>query len=278
MIQGAPALFSPRFRSVLLMRSLFLAAIGFLLSITSGTAADAPVTIRWHGQSFFEVVSPAGVRIVLDPHAIENYGRISVQADLVLLSHFHNDHTQVNVVENIKKARVITGLKDEKGDGRHADWNIVDEKLKDVRVRSVGTFHDNVSGMERGKNGIFVLDVAGLRIVHLGDLGHTLTPEQVRRIGPVDVLMIPVGGVYTLNGSDAKTVVEQLKPRRYIIPMHYGTDVYDDLLPLDEFLDEQKPGTIRKYATNELTIDPKESIPKDPQIAILYWSNKKDDK
>jgi L-ascorbate metabolism protein UlaG (beta-lactamase superfamily) len=260
------------------MRRLLLAVLAMPVAFTGLAAADNPVTIRWHGQSFFEVISPEGVRIVLDPHAIENYGRISVQADLVLLSHFHNDHTQVNVVENIKKAKVITALKDDKGDGRRVEWNAVDEKRKDVRIRTVGTYHDSVGGLERGKNGVFVIDVAGLKIVHLGDLGHELTPDQVRRIGPVDVLMIPVGGVYTLNGNDAKTVVAQLKPRRYIIPMHYGTDVYDELLTAAEFLDEQKEGTVRKYAGNELTIDPKESAPKQPQIAVLYWTGKKDDK
>jgi L-ascorbate metabolism protein UlaG (beta-lactamase superfamily) len=257
-------------RSVLALAVVFAAA--------RPAAAEDPVTIRWHGQSFFEVISPAGVRVVIDPHAIENYGRISVRADLVLVSHFHNDHSQVNVVENLKKAKILNGLKDEKGDGRRVEWNNVDEKLKDVRVRTVGTFHDNVGGLERGKNSIFILDVAGLRIVHLGDLGHALTPEQLRRIGTVDVLMVPVGGTYTLNGIDANAVVEQIKPRRYVIPMHFGTDVYDDLLPPTAFLDEQKEGTVRKYGTNELTIDPKESVPKEPQVAVLYWTGKKDDK
>lgn len=263
------------------MKRTLAALAVFLLAAAAGTAADKadkPITIRWHGQSFFEVISPEGVRIVLDPHAIENYGRISVQADLILLSHFHNDHTQVNVVENVKKAKILTGLKEEKNEGRRVDWNPIDEKVKDVRVRTVGTYHDNVSGMERGKNAVFVLEIAGIKIVHLGDLGHSLTPEQLRRIGTVDVLMIPVGGVYTLNGLDAKTVVEQLKPRRYVIPMHYGTEVYSDLLPADAFLEDQKEGTIRKYTTNELTVDPKESVPKDPQIAVLRWADKKDEK
>jgi L-ascorbate metabolism protein UlaG (beta-lactamase superfamily) len=263
------------------MKRTLAALAVFLLAVQAAPAADKadkPITIRWHGQSFFEVISPAGVRIVLDPHAIENYGRISVQADLILLSHFHNDHTQVNVVENVKKAKILTGLKDEKGEGRRIEWNAIDEKVKDVRVRTVGTFHDNAGGMERGKNAVFVLDVAGVRIVHLGDLGHSLTPEQLRRIGTVDVLMVPVGGVYTLNGSEAKAVVEQLKPRHYVIPMHYATEVYNDLLTADEFLDEQKEGTVRKYTTNELTIDPKESVPKEPQIAVLRWADKKGEK
>ena len=96
--------------------------------------------------------------------------------------------------------------------------------------------------MVRGRNGIWVIEMDGLHIVHLGDLGHMLTDEQLKEIGPVDVLMIPVGGIYTLNGTDAKKVIEQLKPKRYIIPMHYGIPkVFEDLLPLDEFLDGLKP-------------------------------------
>ena len=127
----------------------------------------------------------------------------------------------------------------------------------------------------RGLNGIWVIEMDGLHIVHLGDLGHILSDEQVKQIGPVDVLMIPVGGVYTLNGSDAKKVIAQLKPRRYIIPMHYGTRVFDDLLPLDEFLDGQKPTLIKKFdATNELTIDPTAEPPREPLIAILHWEKK----
>ena len=115
----------------------------------------------------------------------------------------------------------------------------------------------------------------GLHIVHLGDLGHFLSDEQIKQIGPVDVLMIPVGGIYTLNGSDAKKVIEQLKPKRYILPMHYGTKVFDDLLPLDEFLDGQKPTLIKNFdTTNELTIDPTAAPPREPLIAILHWEKK----
>src|SRR5262249_50801014 len=154
----------------------------------------------------------------------------------------HNDHTQVGIIENAREAKIINGLKAE---GKRLDWNLIDEKFKDVRVRTVGVFHDTTFGTERGKVAVFVIEVDGLRIVHLGDLGHLLNEEQIKRIGPVDVLMIPVGGVYTINGSEAREVVKQLKPRKYILPMHYGTAVYNDLLPADEFLDEQKKVNIR---------------------------------
>jgi L-ascorbate metabolism protein UlaG (beta-lactamase superfamily) len=131
-----------------------------------------------------------------------------------------------------------------------------------------------MSGLQRGKNGVFILDVDGLRIVHLGDLGHSLSKEQLRKLGTVDVLMIPVGGVYTLNGVDAQKVVEQIKPRRYVVPMHYGTLVYSDLLDLKFFLEDQTMGTVKRFPTNELDIDPKAEPPKEPVVAILHWESR----
>src|SRR5262245_49126392 len=176
-----------------------------VLVLAASFQADKPgkVEIRWHGQSFFEVRTSKGTRIVLDPHAIEAYGRKSVEADLVLLSHLHTDHTRLDVISNRNRKEVF-GLKPV---GKRWDWNLLDETFRDVRFRTVGVYHDTVQGMERGKNAVFILEVDGLKIVHLGDLGHRLTPEQVRDIGPVDVLMVPVGGIYTLNGGEAKQVV-----------------------------------------------------------------------
>ena len=257
------------------MKRLLTALAALLLLAAAAPAAEGKkVTIRWHDQSFFEIITSAGTRIVIDPHAIEAYGRKVVSADLVLLSHFHNDHTRTEVVENLPKAKVITGLKKLDKDGRRQDWNVVNEKFKDVRVQTVGTYHDAMSGTERGKNGAFVIEADGLRIVHLGDLGHKLSDAQLKAIGEVDILMIPVGGVYTINGLDAQKVVEQLKPKRYIIPMHYGTKVYDFLLDLDKshFLDEQTMGEVKKFpTTNELVIDASAPPPKEPIIAILHW-------
>jgi L-ascorbate metabolism protein UlaG (beta-lactamase superfamily) len=231
-------------------------------------AADSKkVTLRWHGQSFFEIESSRGTRIVTDPHAIEAYGRIGVKADLVLISHLHNDHTQVDVVENRDKAKIFVGLK---SNGKKVDWNPIDETFRDVHIKSVGVYHDDAEGMERGKNAIFIIEVDGIRIVHLGDLGHLLSEAQRKKIGPVDVLLIPVGGVYTINGSQAKQVVEQLKPSKYIIPMHYGTKEFDDLLPADEFLEDQNKATIRKELSNKLIID-SDFKPADPIIEILNW-------
>ena len=241
-------------------------AAGFLIG-TASSAADTParVTIRWHGQSFFEIESSKGTHIVTDPHLIDAYGRKEVPADLVLISHEHNDHNQIAAIKNSNKAKILRGLKVA---GNRVDWNPIDETFRDVHIRSLGVYHDNAKGMQYGKNTIFILEVDGLRIVHLGDLGHLLSERTIKEIGPVDVLMIPVGGIYTLNGSDAKKVVAQLKPRQYILPMHYGTKVFDDVLPADEFLDEQK--NVEKLPTNTLVVKT-DFKPAEPVIVILDW-------
>jgi L-ascorbate metabolism protein UlaG (beta-lactamase superfamily) len=231
------------------------------------------IKIRWHGQSMFEIVTPDGTTIITDPHALDAYGRKTLKADLVLMSHFHSDHIRVDWIENIKSAKVLNALKKD-ADGKREDFNVVEEKFKDVQLQSLASYHDNASGLQRGKNGIWVMDVAGLRLVHLGDLGHTLSAGLLKKLGTVDVLMIPVGGVYTLNGIDAQKVVDQVKPKRWVLPMHYGTVVYDDLLPLKYFLDEQEEGTVVKgfKPGDGLSIDPKSPAPKKYQLGILHWN------
>ena len=124
--------------------------------------------------------------------------------------------------------------------------------------------------MERGKNSVFILEVDGLHIVHLGDLGHLLSKDQVKKIGPVDVLMIPVGGVFTINGSEAKKVVEQLKPTQYILPMHYGVKGYDALLTPEEFLEDVKEENVLR-PRDELRIDVGAKAPAQPKIVMLGW-------
>jgi L-ascorbate metabolism protein UlaG (beta-lactamase superfamily) len=132
----------------------------------------------------------------------------------------------------------------------------------------VGAYHDAKEGSERGKNAIFVIETAGLRIVHLGDLGHLLSEKEIERIGPVDVLMVPVGGVYTINGAEAKKILEQLKPRQYILPMHYGTAVYDEVMPPDEFLEDLP--NVRRSSSNQLTTN-SNFKPSQPIVLLLNW-------
>jgi L-ascorbate metabolism protein UlaG (beta-lactamase superfamily) len=257
----------------------WIAALALTAAGLTGAAAQdgRRLTLTWYGQSFFVLTTSAGTRVAFDPHGIESYGRPVVSADLVLMTHAHTDHSTLEAIENRAKATIIPGWKDagRSPTGRpRLEWNIIDQTVKDVRVRSVPSYHDEEQGLKRGINTIFCVEADGLRLVHLGDLGHVLSDEQVKKIGPVDVLLIPAGGVYTLPGSDAQKVIAQLKPRLYVVPMHYGTRVYEELLGLDEFLDGNKLPVIRKEDTNELSI-PTDLKADQPSIVILGWAKEK---
>ncbi len=253
----------------------FLLCLLSLLVVTAGAASAGEIKIAWYGQSMFQIVTPRGTRIVLDPQNLEAYRVPPLKADLLLMSHFHTDHTRTDVIENLKEAKQYNALKKSGPGDLVIDWNKVDEKFKgEFRFFCVPTYHDQMSGLQRGKNGCWVLDIDGIRIVHLGDLGHTLNKAQIKRFGKVDVLMVPVGGVYTLNGLDAYKVCEQLRPTRWIIPMHYGTVVYDDLLPLKYFTDECKDNDVPvvTFKPKEwLKIDTRAAAPKQPSVAVLHY-------
>ncbi len=229
-----------------------------------------PIKVSWYGQSFFVLESSKGFRLAFDPHLIAEFGRpMGLRADVVLMSHNHTDHTAIEALDNYKdkSLRIIRGLK---GTGLRADWNKVDEKIGDVSVRSVGLYHDDTEGLRSGKNTAFVVVMDGWHICHLGDIGHLLTPAQVEQIGPVDVLMVPVGGIYTINGSEAKKVVAQIKPREYIFPMHYGTRVFEDLLPATEFLDGQDKARIAESDDNSVVLNRDPTRPR-PLVVLLNY-------
>lgn len=251
-------------------------ALGMTLA-GAAPAADRKIELRYFGQSFFVLTTPSGARIAIDPHAIEQLGRPTAQADLVIISHPHPDHMRLEAIENRAKAKVLEGIKmlppAAEGGPPRFNWNPVNETFRDVKIRNIGAYHDRMQGLERGKNSIFILDVDGLRIVHLGDLGHSLSDDQIQQIGPVDVLMIPVGGVYTLNGDRAKEVMAQLKPRRIVVPMHYGVGGWEDVLPPDEFLDGQR-NVQRTPSTNLISIDPAAPPPKEPVIIVPGYGRK----
>ncbi len=239
--------------------------------LPSQSLAKGP-NIIWHGQSFFEIVTGDGTRVAIDPHAIENYGRKTVKSNLVLLSHRHTDHTKLEAIENLMDARVLESLKEVKGDSRRTEFIPIDERIKGIRVRNIPCFHDDQQGMRRGRNSIWVIESDGIRIAHLGDLGHQLDAGQLRLLGPVDVLMIPVGGVYTLNGIDARRVVDQIKPSRHIIPMHYGTRVYTDLLGPEAFLEEFAEGAITRIKGNNFEVG-FAPPPGQQKVVLLGWES-----
>ncbi|HXI56287.1 MAG TPA: MBL fold metallo-hydrolase [Polyangia bacterium] len=229
--------------------------------------AGSPVVgkVSWLGQSCFVLETTAGTRVVMDPIP-KGLGYDlpgGLKADVVTISHEHQDHNNVGLLVN--KPRVLRGLtSDKKG------WTKIDQKVKEVTIRSVGVYHDDAMGAERGLNTVFVFELGGLRIVHLGDLGHLLTDEQLSAIGSVDVLLIPVGGVFTIDGRQATRVVDQLRPRLTVIPMHYKTDVLTikQLEGVDDFL-EGKPN-VRREASNTLALSPVKARPAAEIVVLNY--------
>jgi len=233
------------------------------------------IKIRWYGQSFFQVEDADGRMFAFDPHAIPAFGRMMVRADFVCVSHPHDDHSMIEMIDigkpdkRIAENDVYRGVTETKT-GKQ-EWKAIDEKRGNIRIRNVATYHDTMNGLQRGKNSIFIVDVDGIVICHLGDLGHELTPEQVKAIGKVDVLMIPIGGIYTINGEQAQKVMKQLKPRLYVLPMHYGVPGYDDLAGPEEFLEDVPKDQLQKLLnTNELSF-PTDAKPEKPTIVILGW-------
>ncbi len=173
------------------------------------------MTLTWLGHATFILTTSTGLTALLDPMAAAvGYPLTPVSGvGLVTVTHEHSDHNNVGLATG--SPLVLRGLAGN-------DWAKIDQVVKGVRVRTVPSYHDTAQGAQRGKNAIFVFEFDGLKIAHLGDLGHKLSDDQVRQIGAVDVVMIPVGGFYTIDGKSAAEVVEQLKPR-VIIPMHYKT-------------------------------------------------------
>ncbi|MBX9681530.1 MAG: MBL fold metallo-hydrolase [Gemmataceae bacterium] len=252
--------------------SFVLVAVFALFPFASAQekGTTVPLVVTWHGQSFFTVKSPKGTTIAFDPHFVTAYGRPEgLKADAVTISHNHTDHTALYVIENAKEAKVLRGLTERAN--KTAEWAPVDTAVKDAKIYSVNLYHDSSEGMQRGKNAAFVVELDGWRICHLGDLGHKLTPEQLKKIGKVDVLMVPVGGIYTLNGSEAQEVVEQIRPKEYIFPMHYGTKVFDEVLPVTEFLDGVEKARIAVSDDNKVTLNRDPQRPRPLIVQLHYW-------
>jgi len=176
---------------------------------------ETTATVTWLGHPTFILRTSTGLAALLDPmNDSVGYPLTPVAGmDLVTVSHEHADHNNVALATG--SPQVLRGLAGN-------DWAKIDQTIKGVRVRTVQSFHDDTQGSQRGKNAIFVFEMDGLKIAHLGDLGHALNADQVKAIGAVDVVMIPVGGFFTLDGKGAADVIAQLNPK-IVIPMHYKT-------------------------------------------------------
>lgn len=179
--------------------------------------------IKCLGHATFVITSDAGVKIITDPYEPSptlTYGEITESADIVTVSHGHTDHCNVAAVRGNPEVVRRTGKSAAKG----------------IEFNGVASYHDDAQGRLRGNNIIFCFELDGIKVCHLGDLGHLLDDKQVKEIGSVDIVLIPVGGFFTIDARAATQVCDQLKPK-VIIPMHYRTEKsFPDIAGVDEFI------------------------------------------
>jgi L-ascorbate metabolism protein UlaG (beta-lactamase superfamily) len=206
--------------------------------------------ITWLGYSCFRLRGKQ-TTIVTDPCPPDTgYTLGKLTADIVSVSHNHPGHSYVQGVGG--EPKVITGP------GEY--------EISGVMTLGLPTFHDAEHGAVRGKNTVYLFEIDDLVVCHLGDLGHVLGAEQVSRIDNVDVLMVPVGGVSTIDAERAAEIVRHVEPK-IVIPMHYKTLVLKrDLATAERFLKEM--GVKEAVPQPKLNVN-KNSLPLTLQVALL---------
>ncbi len=178
--------------------------------------------IYWLGHSCFRLKGKSAT-VVIDPYSPQiGYNLAKLEADIVLVTHQHPGHNYIQGVSG--EHRVI------EGPGEY--------EIGGVFITGLPTFHDNESGQLRGRNTCYVIEVEGVTVAHLGDVGHVLSSKTVADLGRIDVLLGPVGGTTTLDAVGAAEVMRKLTPK-WVVPMHYKTPALSaDLAPVDKFLAE----------------------------------------
>ncbi len=212
--------------------------------------------VRWLGHASFLITSEKGTRIITDPYesggfgGSVKYGPIKEEADIVVVSHDHADH---NYLGDIKGSPQVV-----RGAGTH--------RVGEIELKGVPAHHDTSLGRERGNITMTVFTVDGIRVCHVGDLGHQPTDQQLADLGLVDVLLVPVGGFYTIDATEATHLVERMAPR-VVIPMHFRTDKC--LFPISDVEDFLKgKTTVRRPGASEIEIK-KETLPAQVEIVVL---------
>ena len=208
--------------------------------------------ISWLGHSCFRIKG-AHATVITDPYSPDlGYTLGKPTARIVTVSHQHPGHSYVQGIGGEPKC--VTGP------GEY--------EISDVLIIGLTTFHDGEKGVKRGKNTIYLMEVDEVAVCHLGDLGHLLTTEQVEEMGNVDVLLLPVGGVSTIDAPMAAELVRQLEPK-VVLPMHYKTEALNrELEPVARFLKEMGVQEVDSKPKLSLT---KVNLPISTQVFLLDY-------
>ncbi|MFC1864372.1 MBL fold metallo-hydrolase [Chloroflexota bacterium] len=208
--------------------------------------------ISWLGHSCFRIKG-AQATVITDPYSPDlGYSLGKPTADIVTVSHQHPGHSYVQGIGGEPKLVTSPG----------------EYEISGVLIIGMAAFHDEEKGRKRGKNTIYLMEVDEVSVCHLGDLGHVLTTEQVEEIGNADVLLLPVGGISTINATVAAEVVRQLEPK-VVVPMHYKTEALNrELEPVDRFLKEMGVKEVNSQPKLSLT---KANLPASTQVFLVGY-------
>lgn len=214
-------------------------------------AAEADAMIQYFGHNFFQITTRQGTQIVTDPLVPGRYPTPSVTPHVVTVGREHPNHNYVQLVQG--DPLILRGLTE-----YGAEWNRVSTHVREVLIYNVPIYQNGFVGALKGA--AFVFDLDTLCIVHLGDLSHPLTPEQLQQIGHVDVALIPIGGTYTMGPDIAREVLRQLNPK-LAIPMHYR----DNLTLVEAFVQ----GIPTRHVGGDTLLVSKSSLPSTTEIIVL---------
>ena len=221
-------------------------------------SSPAALLIEWLGHATFQITSSKGTRVLTDPHGAYDLPHPTLPQHIVTSSHPHGPHSSVGMAAGTPV--IFHGLTP------GGDWQKISTTVRDVSVYLVPAYHDKSRGMQRGKNAIFVFRVDDICVAHLGDLGHLLTPEQLKMMGKIDILLVPVaGGFYTVTASEAREVTRQVKPR-IAIPMHFWWEG-----AVQEYTQGQS--RIKMLNTPALKIS-KAELPQPTEIVVMPWNKR----
>ena len=237
-------------------------AVGLATTLVSSASAAEGVRLRWFGHAYFLLTTSQGVRVALDPFGEIGYPMPEVTADVVTVSHEHGDHNGVAQVAG--SPVILRGLSADGG-----DWNAISYRLKDVQITALPAYHDEVEGRKRGLNTIFIVETDGLRLAHLSDIGHTLSEASLEALGRIDVLLVPVGGNFSIDGREAKEVMSGVRPR-VTIPIHYKTPVTASWPIEDESAFLSGLEDVRRLDMLTVSVTP-ETLPEQPEVWVMRY-------
>ncbi|OGC45431.1 hypothetical protein A2V49_03095 [candidate division WWE3 bacterium RBG_19FT_COMBO_34_6] len=212
--------------------------------------------ITYIGHSCFKIKGK-NITLVIDPYnpKMTGYPMPKISADAVLITHEHEDHSNLQAINDYKILINTPG----------------EYELSETFIFGIQTYHDNKNGNERGKNTIYQIDIDGFSLLHLGDLGHELSTDTLERLGSIDVLMVPVGGTYTINGEVAAKVISSIEPA-IVIPMHYHSEsspVTEKLDDIKKFMEEMGSKENGIKSIDKLKLTSRLEVPEETEVYLL---------